>query len=169
MNRGTESSPLERLGDHLDRPLFALALADFELPVERLELASANFLCLLAADFTSASNGEIARLAQRLIENGASYFVCWGPDCERAHDLIDDVTLLLDSPTPDDSLIMTTWHANEPLDEALFFFLCSAWPDRAFEATSGCLLGVSLQSEALASRIRDALAEPHEFVARMTS
>ncbi len=160
---------LERLGENIDKPLFALALADFRLPAEAVELPTPHFLCLLAADFTTASDGEIAGLAQSLLDLGASYFVCWGPGCERAHDLIDDVTLLLDPPIPDDSVIMTTWHTDEALDDALFFVLCSAWPDPAFEDSTGCTVAVSVDSPGIALQIRRALSEPREFIARVTN
>jgi hypothetical protein len=159
---------LEHLGENLDKPLFALALSEFRLPADRIELPSQHFLCLLAADFTAASDGELTRLAQGLLDLGASYFVCWGPGCERAHDLIDDLTLLLDPPIPDDSVIMTTSHAFEPLDDALFFLLCCAWPDPAFEDSTGCSLAVSVGDTEIASQIRGALSEPKEFIARVT-
>ena len=159
---------LERLGENLDKPLFALALAEFRLPPDKIELPTPHFLCLLAADFTKATDGEITGIAQGLLDLGASYFVCWGPGCERAHDLIDDLTLLVDPPIPDDSVIMATWHAGEPLDEALLFVLCSAWPDPAFEDSTGCTVGVSVGSAELASQIRSAFSEPKELIARVT-
>jgi hypothetical protein len=157
---------LERLGDHLDRPLFALALAGFGLPAAPLELPTRHFLCLLAADFSAASDGQISALAKELLDRGASYFVCWGPGCERAHDLIDDVTLLVEPPVPGDSVIMTTWHAGQPLGEALLFLLCAAWPDAAYEETTGCALAVSIGSPAIAAEIREALAHPDSFIAK---
>lgn len=160
---------LERLGESLDRPLFGLSLPAFQLPAGDVELPTPHFLCLLAADFDSASDGEITSLAQGLLELGASYFVCWGPGCERAHDLIDDVTLVLEPPVPDDSVIMTTWHADQPLDEALFFLLCAAWPDPAYEDSTGCIVAISVRSAEYHAQIRTALSNPSEFVARVTS
>lgn len=160
---------LEQQGDHLDRPLFTLSLADYHYPDAATRLPTPHFLCLLAADFRAASDGEITRLAKGLLDSGASYFVCWGPGCERAHDLIDDLTLLLDPPVPDDSVIMTTWHEDQPLNEALFFVLCSAWPDPAYEPSTGCTLGVSVGSPEFASEIRHAFADPDDFVARAMS
>ena len=157
---------LERLGDHRDRPLFALELSGFRLPAAPLELPTRHFLCLLAADFSAASDGQISALAKVLLDRGASYFVCWGPGCERAHDLIDDVTLLVEPPVPDGSVVMTTWHAGEPLGEALFFLLGAAWPDAAYEETTGCALVVSIGSPELAADVRAALAQPDAFIAK---
>ena len=37
---------------------------------------------------------RIPGLIQKLIDQGAAYFCLWGPDCERMHDLIDEVEAL---------------------------------------------------------------------------
>ncbi len=160
---------LEKLGENLDRSLYALNVPRFESfkPVDHLP--TKHFLCLLAADFTSASDGEIIALANSLLEFGASYFVCWGAGCERAHDLIDDLTLLVEPPVPDDSIIMSTWHANETLSEALFFLLCNAWPDSAYVDSTGSLIAVSVGGGAIATEIREALSEPEQFIAKVST
>lgn len=160
---------MERLGENLDKPLFALELPEFRLHAEGTELPTQHFLCFLAADFTAASDSEIAGLAKDLLDLGASYFVCWGAGCERAHDLIDEVALLLDPPIPEGSVIMTTWHADEPLDKALYFLLCSAWPDSAFEDSTGCTMAVSVGDEEIAEQIRKALSQARDFIAGITA
>lgn len=160
---------MERLGENLDKALFALDLPEFWLPAGGIELPTQHFLCLLAADFTLAKDSEIAGLAEALLDLGASYFVCWGSGCERAHDLIDEVTLQLDPPIPEGSVIMTTWHADEPLEEALFFLLSSAWPDPAFEDTTGCTVAVSVGDDEIAEQIRLALSQPRDFIAGITA
>ncbi len=134
-----------------------------------LELPSRHFLCFLAADFTRLSDGAIIKLANSLVDAGASYFVCWGPDCERSHDLIDDLTLLVSPEAQDDSIIMTTWHAEESLIEALFFLLCSAWPDRGYEDTTTCIVAVSVGGGDVAAEIRQSLADPETLIAKMAA
>lgn len=166
---GRPGTMMQRLGENLDRALFALNLPEFRLPAEGIELPTQHFICLVAADFTAASDSEIAGLAEDLLELGASYFVCWGAGCERAHDLIDEVTLLIDPPIPEGSVIMTTWHADEPLEEALFFLLCSAWPDPGFEDFTGCTVAVSVGDEEIAEQIRLALSQPRDFIAGITA
>ncbi len=160
---------LERVGEHFDRVLFALDLPRFEPCAATTRLPTDHFLCLLAADFTSASDGEISMLANSLIERGASYFVCWGPGCSRVHALIDDLTLLVEAPTSDGSVIMTTSHGGETLSEALFFLLCTAWPDTGYQDSSGCIVAVSVGGGSIAAEIREALAEPEAFVAKMSA
>ena len=49
----------------------------------------------------------------------------WGSGCERVHDIFDEVDVQL-SLTPersdDHSVVMTSWHVEESLSEALDFF-----------------------------------------------
>lgn len=158
---------LAQVGEHLDRTLFVLELPGFESIQPCQKLPSEHFICFLAADFRSASDGDITSLAGLLLEWGASYFVCWGPGCERAHDLVDDVTLLVQSPTGDDSVIMSTWHADETLPEALFFLLTSATPDSAYQDSSNSIVVVSVGDARVDRQIRDALVSPDVFVAKM--
>ena len=89
--------------------------------------------------------------------------MCWGPDCERVHDAIDLADLEW---RPDGPWAMTTWHAREPLAEAIWFALFVAWPDPTFEDNCGSVVGVSIGSPAWAAELRTAFAAPSEFSAR---
>jgi hypothetical protein len=63
--------------------------------------------------------GQVLEWAQRA---GCVYFIAWGENCERWHDDMDDVHLETYAyKPPDDKFMMTTWHANETLEEALWF------------------------------------------------
>ena len=67
------------------------------------------------------------------------YLSAWGPECERVHDCFD-IPYLKGNWTGNpedtcDTTIMTTWHSDEPLSEALWFFANSAFPAQAFEKT----------------------------------
>jgi hypothetical protein len=65
----------------------------------------------------------MARFSESLLSQGAVYLLCWGPDCERVHDIIDDTLIGEAEPIPRfDTSIMTTWHDREPLDDALNMF-----------------------------------------------
>jgi hypothetical protein len=107
-------------------------------------------------------------LIEPLVRAGASYFVCWGPGCERVHDIIDEIASYPDNEfaIPGDSCIMTTWHDSEPLDEALWFLLVNAWPDQHYARSTHATLGISIGSTAWAAQISDAFDDPREFVRR---
>jgi hypothetical protein len=97
--------------DVTNRQLFMLELsAPKEVPT--LDLGSPHFCCFLAWDASHSSVEEVSALIDPLIKAGCVYFVCWGPSCEWVHDIIDET-----HPNTA-SVIMTTWHSDESLEEA---------------------------------------------------
>lgn len=58
---------------------------------------------------------------------------------------------------------MTTWHSNESLEEAIWFFLNVTWPDKEFEETFRASLGITVGSDEWASKLRNALLDPRAF------
>lgn len=151
-----------------DRRLFSLAIdAPSKLP-SPLWLPPGHFVCLLAWDARGVSVEAVSSLVEALLRAGASYFVCWGPDCERVHDIIDETTCEPDNGfgIPDDACIMTTWHEAQSLREALWFFLASAWPSEHYRASTRAALAIAVGSEEWAAEIGEALDHPREFVDR---
>lgn len=70
------------------------------------------------------------------------YFCSWGPDCERLHDIVDEVLVGDDigeqkfaGPQSGD-VIMTTWHAKHRLEDAIDFFATCAVPTDGFAPDS---------------------------------
>jgi len=68
-------------------------------------------------------------VAHSALKSGMVYFCAWGPDCERFHGIVDEVVVeddigerLFFGKNRSDT-IMTTWHDDEPLNEALDFFV----------------------------------------------
>jgi len=151
-----------------ERRLFALHLAlPSEFPAQ-VRLPPGNFVCLLAWDARGVPAEVVSTLVERLLSAGACYFVCWGPDCERVHDIVDEIDADPDSSlgAPEGSVIMTTWHSSEPLSEALWFFLrCSFPDDHYFDSTRGAV-AVSIGSEAWAAEVSAALADPDNFAGK---
>jgi hypothetical protein len=103
-----------------------LNLPDFQSFPTLFGLSVPHFVAFLAADFTSVESAAIVDLGARLVRHGCVYFCIWGPGCERAHDLIDE------SCTTIEPVIMTTWHSDESLEQALWFFAFNAYPDEAY-------------------------------------
>ena len=77
----------------------------------------------------------------------------WGPSCERAHDLFDQECLF----TPD--VIMTTWHHDEPLDDAIWYFLRTTFPDTAFEETTAAALALVVGDPGWAAHVERRLRD----------
>src|SRR5437763_4717162 len=109
-----------------ERELFVMSVPDIASLPERLTLPSPHFVALLAVDASTVDDDAIRRLAKNLLCSGCAFFIAWGPDCERVHDLFDNVA---DSHEP---LIMTTWEHDEPLDEAIWNFLYVTHPDERY-------------------------------------
>jgi hypothetical protein len=157
--------------EHAYDSVHARRLFSAQLEAPRLDpgaLPDGNFACLLAWDAEGATTDEIASFADCLLRAGASYFVCWGPDCERVHDIIDEIVSLPESgyDVPPDSCIMTTWHDGEPLTEAIWFFLVNSWPDDHFADSTNAGVAVSIGSAEWAAEISSALSDPSGFVRR---
>jgi hypothetical protein len=151
--------------DVTGRELFSLQLASAaELPM-RVDLPSKHFACFLAWDASRALTDSVSQLAERLLHSGASYIVCWGPDSERVEAIVDEITASTSAfGMPADSSIMTSSHSTEDLDEALWFFLTSSWPDEHYVDSTRAALAISIGSLQWAHEISAALADVRTFV-----
>jgi hypothetical protein len=145
-------------------PLYSESVADFAA-LATLPLPSSDTVLLLVADFRGVSTDTISHAANHLFASGLSYLCVWGSDCERVHDTFDLVYVGDGSREPDRSFI-STWHANEPLDEALWCFLqCAIPPDSDIATTTR--LAVTIGSPELAASVEHALSNVPAFVSRM--
>lgn len=119
---------MNRLGQItiFNRPVYFASVPDFA-SLSDIELPSANSVILLLADANGVDPEPIYSAASRLIERGAIYVCTWGTDCERVHDIFDEADVG-DGTNDSDEFIMTTWHADDSLDEAVDFFLTCAFP-----------------------------------------
>jgi len=81
----------------------------------------------------------LGELCSQLLKLGCAYLSTWGPDCERVHDIMDKVADAESNITS--GVVMTTWHDDESLSEALWYFLNCTHPDEEY-APKGCDLGL---------------------------
>ena len=102
--------------------------------VSQIAPRSSHFGLLLALDARFLDARHIEQLARDLLKKGLVYLCAWGPNCERVHDIFDEVGVDMD-PEQNLPVIMTTWHADEPLQETLWFFANTAFPDDAYGRT----------------------------------
>ncbi len=120
-------------------------------------LSSPHFPAFLAADFTAIESSAIRALARALVNAGCVYFCTWGPDCERAHDIIDEVCFYIVPP------IMTTRHAKETLEQALWFFAFNAIPDSRYAGTATNALAISIENTGWQQLINNRLSNLEEL------
>lgn len=159
-----------RIGvDHVgERVLLLLDANTFaDLPVD-IVVGSKYFVALLAWDVRGVEASEIARVARILLDAGCIYFCCWGPGCERAHDIIhEEYVRDRISVNDDESTIMTTWHTEESLEEATWFALNVAFPDDRFFDSCKAVVSICIGNPEWKTALGKALADPGALAARV--
>jgi hypothetical protein len=146
-----------------DRDVFSISLDCLPSLPHSLNLPSPNFAMLLACDATRISDAEIQSFADLLINNGIAYLCTWGPDCERVHDLMDIAIVQREIKEEIKYPIMTTWHNDESLDDALWFMLEVAYPDETYENSCGSSLVVSVANPEWDIHLRERLMNLQKF------
>jgi hypothetical protein len=84
------------------------------------------FVVMTAFDATRLDDATLYAFARRLILAGCRYVCTWGPDSERVHDIFDAANIDLDESLKE-IFVMSTWHDDESLDEALWYATQCAW------------------------------------------
>ena len=126
-----------------ERNQFAVVSLDTLVWPTSVTIPSPRFRLFVAADTTQATVDELSQFAEAALASGMVYFCAWGPGCERFHDIVDEVIVgdevferhRFTPPTPNDT-VMTTWHDDEELEEALDFFATLAKPSEGYLARS---------------------------------
>jgi hypothetical protein len=135
------------------------------VPAE-LEVAGPRFVCLLVWDAEDAPSETIETLARQLLAAGCVYICCWGEGCSSVHDVFDLASIERGADAP---VVMSTWHEQEALNDAIWFALFVAEPDPSFSEHCGSVLGISIASPAYARQIRLAMADPAAFKAALVT
>lgn len=118
-------------------------------------LPSPHLVCLVVWHAQEASADEIGRLAAHVLAAGAVYICAWGTDCERVHDVVDEVL----TSEPGFIPVITTWHASESLDDAVFHFLQAARPDPMFADAVTSSVAIVIGASEAATQVRTRLRE----------
>jgi hypothetical protein len=151
---------IERPGPGVEPPLFLAYLPRIEDWPERLEELHPHFVAFLALDATGVGDEPIGQLARKLLAQGVAYVCAWGPECDRVHDIFDDELAAQGLVDEDDVLVATSWHADDTLDEALWFALFAASPKEELVETGGSVLALVVAREDWAEHVRRRFADP---------
>ena len=146
-----------------EKPFSVVYLDSLKWPAD-MQIPSERFRLFVAADVTGLSTERVSEFAHAALKSGMVYFCAWGPDCERFHDIVDEVVvkdelarrLFVKNET---DTIMTTWHDDEPLSEALDFFANLTSPTAGFEQNSNYWVAVSLDNTEWARELQLRLGE----------
>jgi len=149
------SAILENDAGPSGQPLYSLAVRRADQIVQAVPTTQGeHFVLFLAWDARDTPDEEILLVARQLVRAGLAYIVAWGPDCERVHDLFDQVDIEQnpESNVPEtDTVIMSTWHDSESLEEALWFAIYSAYPTGLYETTWRATIAAAVGSPEWAS------------------
>jgi len=147
-------------------PLFSELVPEYSA-IEHLSLPSEHTVLLIVGDARDVSTDSIAQVAQRLLEAGLIWICAWGPDCQRVHDVFDEVHVG-DGTTEPPFTLMSTWHSGEPLEEAVWFFVNSAFPlDTELGSTS--YVAVTVADREWAGVVDESLGDLPAFQKRMVT
>jgi len=147
-----------------ERQLYVLELEHPADIANGRELPAPHFACFIAWDARNAATEVVSALVEHILNAGASYISAWGPDCERVHDIADEIRSSLEAPADSaDSVVMTTWHDHDSLEDALWFFLFNTVPDDSYGPTTRSGLAVTIGNRDWAAAIREVLQDPSAF------
>ena len=155
-------------GPSLHSELYSLHVSFLRDIAGKLSVPTAGFTVLIACDSEGLSSDEIRDCAKALIAKGVVYVCCWGNGCERFHDILDEVWITCgteekSSTVASNSTLMTTWHDDESLDDALWHLLFTAWPPAGDESAFYSIVAVSVNDINWADQITSRLSDIRRF------
>jgi hypothetical protein len=143
-----------------ERSLFHVHVPSLDGWPDGLDLASPHHMVFLAVDGREVTDDLVARFASEALDHGAAYFSIWGPGCEHLHDLVDRAAWQRVEQEDEKTVILTAWHSNESLAEALWFAVNSASPAAAYRDTCEALLAITVGPEAWGEEASRLLRSP---------
>jgi hypothetical protein len=159
MVKCTRFGTLQTTGEPVGHQLVLIEADSVPELIDWPELPSQHFLCFVVWDAPSDDKPLVA-LARTVLDAGAVFVSTFGSGCERVHDAIDDAIVASERERDGDHVVVTTWHASETLEEALWFALFTASPATAYEATTRAMVVVVINAARYAEILRRHLADP---------
>ena len=148
------------------RTMHFLELDSLEDWPERLAVGkSKHFVLFLALSAEELDDDEVAALAARCLEQGMVYLSVWGDQSERIHDLFEEASAERDPDADADTVVLSEWHDEEPLSQAVLYAVSSAWPASTYEKTCTATLVVVVGNPDAADQVRGWLKAPSRLAA----
>ena len=139
-----------------------IEVPELEWPAS-FRIPSPRFRLFVAANTSELPVEIMSRFVTAALSAGMVYFCAWGSGCERFHDIVDEILVEDDlgprkfaGPTSNDK-VMTTWHSQDTLEEALDFFATFAIPTDGFKRDSGFRVVVCLSNSGWAAIARSVI------------
>ena len=102
----------------------------------------------------SVKEAERAKVSTEIVAAKCRDAVCWGYECSAWDTAIDWAYLETDKNfnLPDETFVMTTWHDDEPVEDAIDFWWMNTWFDD-YQSTKFAVLFVGEDAE-LSTKIK---------------
>jgi len=151
-----------------ERSLYTLGVAEPLDVVGIKEFPTSHFACFIAWDALQSSKALVTSVVERLLYAGATYICAWGPGCNGVHDVADEARESQCGGADDRAhpVVMTTSHASDSLQDALWVFLFLTFPDERFEEPTRSGLAITIGNSVWEEQIRQALQDPAAFAGR---
>jgi len=146
-----------------ERELYILDIATPDELPDSFTIASEYATVLIVWDATDVSNATISQFARKMIDAGGVYFCVWGPNCELVHDLIDEEWISQGSTPATDPTLMTTWHDDDSLSEAIWFARHVAIPIDAYFDECRSIIAICVSCPSWAAQVQAIFAESARF------
>jgi hypothetical protein len=117
-------------------------------------------------DASALEAERMSALARKLLDQGMAYFCGWGPDCSRVHDVVDEEVVQRN--LSEEADVMTTWHDDEDLDDALWFAEFAV-PSDDYIDTCRTVLAIVVDQAEWSARVEADLRDFEAFNARILS
>jgi hypothetical protein len=140
------------------RPIRLFELTRWRWPVE--EADTPPFTLFIAADASTTPKERLRKFAATAIANGCREVCAWGPGDEAVHDAFDDASIAADV------FVMSTWHPDDLLHEALYLALVVAIPEHAEAANAPVVLAIEA---AWLAEVRGLIADQDALARLFTS
>lgn len=146
------------------RACYLAIIREEDVAAISLDLPHEAFACLIVWDVDRSKLKQISALAKPLIRQGCAYMCAWGENCDLVDDMfdwawMDHIGVFEGARTNDEQTLMTTWHDEEPLDEALWFLLRGATPTEGFGRCDANVVILIDPSPGWEATIRDSLMD----------
>lgn len=120
--------------------------------ISDLQTPDGYFSVLLAVDANDMDTETIASAVRQLLTKGMVVLCVWGKDCERVHDIADEVIIGERFYVGTERVILTTWHNDESLEETAQFAK-KIEPAEGYLAEFKGVVGISIGPAEQAKRI----------------
>jgi hypothetical protein len=143
------------------RTMFLLEIDSLDDWPEDLKLPkSSQYVLFLAMDASDVADDDLTAFANKVLDQGMVYLSTWGKDSERVHDVFEEAAADWDPDADADTAILSEWHEDEPLSEALRFSVASAIPALAYDKGCKATLAAIVGNPDAAEQVREWLEDP---------